>query len=130
MACQTRCESFWLTAGEALMVRETVAIETLANAATVRMSGLLGTVVRLPFRLTQSCYFVFVQVPKIRKLLWNTGSTAQLGRRYSHYRSRTRCNLSAVAGRVGVEAFALPLPRHRLGSGNGERGLGFRFGLL
>ena len=44
------------------MVRETVAIETLANAATVRMSGLLGTVVRLPFRLTQSCYFVFVQV--------------------------------------------------------------------
>jgi GNAT superfamily N-acetyltransferase len=28
------------------------------------MSGLLGTVVRLPFRLTQSCYFVFVQVPK------------------------------------------------------------------
>jgi len=58
MACQTRCESFWLTAGDALMVRETVAIETLARAATVRISGLLGTVVRLPFRLTETCYFV------------------------------------------------------------------------
>lgn len=40
------------------MVRETVAIETLARAATVRISGLLGTVVRLPFRLTETCYFV------------------------------------------------------------------------
>src|SRR5271170_2716228 len=64
MACHTRCAIFWLTAGEALMVRETVAIETLASAATVRISGLLGTVVRLPFRLTQPCYFVFVQVQK------------------------------------------------------------------
>jgi hypothetical protein len=64
IACHTRCDNFWLTAGEELIVRETVAIETLARAATVRISGLLGTVVRLPFRLTQPCYFVFLQVPK------------------------------------------------------------------
>ena len=56
------------------MVRETVAIETLARAATVRMSGLLETVVRLPFRLTNSCYFVFFPAGKKEKPLWNIGS--------------------------------------------------------
>lgn len=45
------------------MVRETVAIETLAKAATVRMSGLLETVARLPFRLTNSCYCLFEVAP-------------------------------------------------------------------
>lgn len=59
------------------MVRETVAIETLARAATVRMSGLLGTVVRLPFRLTSSCYFVFFPSQKKEKTLWNIASTEQ-----------------------------------------------------
>ena len=42
------------------MVRETVAIETLANAATVRISGLPESAVRLGLRLTQPCYFVFI----------------------------------------------------------------------
>jgi len=54
MACHTRLDSFSLTAGEALMVRETVAMETLARAATVRISGLLESEVRLPLRLTES----------------------------------------------------------------------------
>ena len=47
------------------MVRETVAMETLARAATVRMSGLLGTVVRLPFRLTDEMLLGFVSILKI-----------------------------------------------------------------
>ena len=42
-----------LTAGELLMVRETVAMETLAKAATVRMSGVLATVLRVPLRTTK-----------------------------------------------------------------------------
>ena len=42
MACQTRLERRSLTSGEPLMVRETVAMETLAKAATVRMSGVLA----------------------------------------------------------------------------------------
>src|SRR5271168_4598845 len=46
------------------MVRETVAIETLARAATVRMSGLLGTVVRLPFRLTDLMLLCFLSSAK------------------------------------------------------------------
>src|SRR5271166_6464655 len=34
------------------MVLETVAMETFASAATVRMSGVLATVLRVPFRTT------------------------------------------------------------------------------
>jgi hypothetical protein len=34
------------------MVLETVAMETLANAATVRMSGVLATILLVPFRTT------------------------------------------------------------------------------
>src|ERR1700723_2573793 len=52
MACQTRLASRSLTAGELLMVRETVAMETLASAATVRMSGVLAAVLRVPLRTT------------------------------------------------------------------------------
>src|SRR5450631_329579 len=70
MACQTRAASFSLTAGEPLMVRETVAMETLARAATVRISGLLGTVVRLPLRLTNLCYLVFSGAPRIEQSFW------------------------------------------------------------
>jgi len=43
-----------------LMVRETVAIETLANAATVRISGFPGSLLRLAFRLTGTSYFVSI----------------------------------------------------------------------
>jgi hypothetical protein len=41
MACQTRFDSRSLTSGERLMVLETVAMDTLAAAATVRISGIL-----------------------------------------------------------------------------------------
>ena len=52
MACQTRLDSRSLTTGEPLMVRETVAMETLANAATVRISGVLSALLRRAFRAT------------------------------------------------------------------------------
>jgi hypothetical protein len=41
-----------LTAGELLMVRETVAMETFARAATVRMSGVFVTGLLVAFRTT------------------------------------------------------------------------------
>ena len=64
------------------MVRETVAIETLARAATVRMSGLLGTVVRLPFRLTSFMLLCFVSSAKELQTLWNIGRVGLEGKRY------------------------------------------------
>jgi hypothetical protein len=53
MACHTRWLSRSLTAGERLMVRETVAMETLASAATERISGVFGVVLRFVFRTTK-----------------------------------------------------------------------------
>jgi hypothetical protein len=58
MACQTRWLSRSLTAGEPLMVRETVAMETFANAATERISGVLGVVLRFAFRTTNRSSFL------------------------------------------------------------------------
>jgi hypothetical protein len=37
-------------------VRETVAIETLANAATARISGVLSALLRLDFRATRESW--------------------------------------------------------------------------
>jgi hypothetical protein len=61
-----------------------VAIETLARAATVRMSGLLGTVVRLPFRLTDEMLLGFVSILKI---LIAKGSVGEL-RVWQHRKRR------------------------------------------
>jgi hypothetical protein len=52
MASQTRFDSRSLTAGDPLIVLETVAIETFASAATVRISGVLATDLRVTFRAT------------------------------------------------------------------------------
>jgi hypothetical protein len=52
MACHTRLESLSLTTGEPLMVRETVAMDTLASAATARISGVLSEDLRIGFRAT------------------------------------------------------------------------------
>jgi len=56
MACQTRLDKRSLTAGEPLIVRETVAMETFAKAATVRISGVLATVFRVTLRATNESY--------------------------------------------------------------------------
>ena len=56
MACQTRLESRSLTSGEPLMVLETVAMETLAMAATVRISGVFAADLREAFRGTNQSY--------------------------------------------------------------------------
>jgi hypothetical protein len=50
MASQTRFAIFGFTEGMRLIVRETVAIETLARSATVRMS--MGTFLRVERRFT------------------------------------------------------------------------------
>jgi hypothetical protein len=52
MACHTRFDNRSLTSGEPLMVRETVAIDTFASAATVRISGILPAVLRVALRGT------------------------------------------------------------------------------
>jgi hypothetical protein len=54
MACHTRFISRSLTAGDPLMVRETVAIETFARAATVRISGALPAALRDGLRATNT----------------------------------------------------------------------------
>jgi hypothetical protein len=56
MASQTRFDSLSLTAGEPLIVLDTVAIETFAKAATVRMSGVLATLLRVPLIATNRSY--------------------------------------------------------------------------
>jgi hypothetical protein len=41
------------------MVRETVAMETFARAATERISGVLGVVLRFAFRTTKGASFFY-----------------------------------------------------------------------
>jgi hypothetical protein len=52
MACHTRFDRRSLTSGDPLMVLETVAMDTFAMAATVRMSGILPALFRVFLRGT------------------------------------------------------------------------------
>ena len=61
MACQTRFFSRSLTAEEPLTVRETVAMETFAKAATVRMSGVFATALRVSLRATKIVLFAGIE---------------------------------------------------------------------